>query len=1127
MSRVKLALLGALAFSTSAAADHYTRKATTSITVKQTERSKPRAVEEPPAAPSLRATDVLDVERDKAPIRAGMAQVLQQIIDNTPDAMVDDKADAYFRLAELFAKQHRFYRLSSVELSMKGDAKRSQAAAASARDYLVKAVRAYRALTDDPAFQRWPKLDVALFYYGYTLQGGNYMKEARAVYDKLLKSYPASKYVPAAHLAFADYYFEQGQLADAEARYKQVLKFPKSPSYWYAMYKLGWIQFQLGKFLDALDMFSQIAVATRADKDHAVLHRAAKKDFVRTYAEIGKADKAYVSFRRIDAAGAIDMLDTLADTYLAQGKSDKAIFTLHELMRLQPKSKRVCAWQYDVATATQSLTGATYADKVAEIERLVKLWGAVHAAKSLPAAAARECHDNAAAMSGELARAYHAEAARTRNADTLAYAERLYRVYLDAFPDAADYGETYYYYADLQWARAEAEPTPRLQPERWARAADTFSALLATGKLDPRRTKDVAYAAALGNMRALQLDPRATTLALDDDDADYTRIPAPVPLPPREQKVIAALEQYLRFVTDPNDDERIGMTFILANTWRRYHHYDRAIPIFQELLAHHRTHPTAEFTANLLLDCYNRLQQYDKLTALVDELLADATFMRAFPELAARVRDLEYMTLRKRAEALEREARATKNLGKLVACGQAYLDVYNHDPEATANDEVLYNAGVCFQDGRSITAAISAFGALRKFYPSSKLAARALARVGKAYGDIAYYADSAATLEEYAKKYGGEQDAYDAMSDAVFYEKGLGNDAKAIANTRYFIKTFGAKRPQEAANASFSLTSVFEKQGDTDALAKHLRGYLRTFGAKGGADRLVIAHAKLGLALWTQSCPVELVDGACVRISRERAIKLGARRRGALAQQTQCGDASKIKLTVVARDERKVREAMHELAEAARAFEAVQGKTGGDQAGARYYYGQAKLAAADRDYEAYLGVAFPANLDFDPRSPAIAKQSLARFEAWVAKKQQLGAAASAQYERVLAIKDAASSITAAARLGQVSQNFSDALFTAEIPKDLRTGPFAEDKTEAFCSRLEDLARPLEERSLTAFGVCLAKSTELGWFSDWSKLCERELGQIKPEEFPTAAELRAQPDNVAALITVEPPVRTLD
>jgi hypothetical protein len=68
--------------------------------------------------------------------------------------------------------------------------------------------------------------------------------------------------------------------------------------------------------------------------------------------------------------------------------------------------------------------------------------------------------------------------------------------------------------------------------------------------------------------------------------------------------------------------------------------------------------------------------------------------------------------------------------------------------------------------------------------------------------------------------------------------------------------------------------------------------------------------------------------------------------------------------------------------------------------------------------------------------------------------------------------------------------------------------------------------PLEDRSLEAFRVCLDKSTQLGWFSDWSKLCERELGQIRPDEFPTATELRGTP-RVAAVIAVEGPVYRLD
>ncbi|MGE3457717.1 MAG: hypothetical protein AB7O24_21575, partial [Kofleriaceae bacterium] len=207
-----------------------------------------------------------------------------------------------------------------------------------------------------------------------------------------------------------------------------------------------------------------------------------------------------------------------------------------------------------------------------------------------------------------------------------------------------------------------------------------------------------------------------------------------------------------------------------------------------------------------------------------------------------------------------------------------------------------------------------------------------------------------------------------------------------------------------------------------------------------------------------------------------------------------------------------------------------QGKVGGDEGGARYYYGLAKLAAADDDFEDYLDMKFPENLNFDPdpKKKAIRDKSMKRFEEWISKKAKVGGTATGKYEKVIFdIKDAATSIVAAARIGQISQNFSDALFTAQIPQDVRTGEFADEKVEAYCDALTTKAEPLEAKSLEAYGACLTQSTKLGWFSEWSKLCERELGQIKPEDFPSASELHAVPDLVAPIIAVEPPASKLE
>lgn len=1149
----KLLVVSVLLASGSGWADtKFRRQQNVKIDVKLSDKVKP--IQPKPASkggfrPELTADTVLSIESQVSGIRAEQEQGLAELISQTPDTEVEEKAQYYFQLGELYAKQQRLYRLKAAEAAIAVDRaktpqqkQRAQAAANKAADitkqYLLKAVKTYKALTDNEAFRNYPKMDMALFYYGYTLQGGNYFKEARSVFDTLLKNYPNSKYVPEAHLAFAEYYFQAGQLDDAEARYRMVLKFPKASPYWYASYMMGWIHLNRKRFKEALDTFFKVANATKNNKKQAVLNRAAKKDFVRAYSEVGTVDQAFNAFRRVDQGYAFDMLQLLADLYLEQGKSDKAIYTYRDLMKRAPKNKNVCLWQYNVAHASLSVPGATNADKVTEIENLVRLYGALRPTKVLPAVEAQECHDNAAAMSGELARAYHSESAKTRNPETLAYADKLYRVYLDVFPDAADYAQTEYFYAELLWTRAEMEKNARLQTELWENAAVAFTDVVKTRKVEPKLIKESAYASVLAWKNALNVDPRVKQQVADEDPQQADKEVAKQEIPAREKKMLAAFDIYINYIKDPKDDELVGMKFMKANIYRRYGHYEEAIPIFQDIIDHHRQHETAEYSANLLLDTYNRQKRYDDLVALADKLENDKKFLEGKEDLQARLLQIKSKSLRDKAEAMRTKAKDSKDYAQYVACGLAYQEIYNRNPEDPSNDEVLYNAGVCFEEGKSIGAAIGMYNTLQKYYPKSKTTARAVARLGKAYGDIAYYDRAADKLEEYATKYAGEKDAHDALNDAVLYRKGLGDDDKAIKNTKDYIRLFGRANPQNAADASFSLTSIYEKRGDKDAIVKHLREYIRAFGERGGADKLVVANAKIGQVLFEQSCPVKQTDGTCVKITRERATasrqtKVRRGKQAGYVAPLQCGAESKIKLTVIPRDKRKLRDAMAAFKAAERHFERKGGKTGGDEAAAKHYYAIAKFAAADVEFEKFLDIKFPANLNFGDGSPgqkALKDRAQKRFNEWLEGKTKASVGVANRYAKVLEIKDAANSIAAAARIGQVSQDFSDQLFTAEIPKDVRSSQIidgydlAQDKVDAYCDALNTAAEPLAARSLEAFGICLAKSTELGWFSDWSKLCERELGQIRPEEFPTASEIRGNSDKVAPVIAVEPPAK---
>ncbi len=627
MARFSVVGLGLLTVCASASAYPHTPRLPAPTPVSVRVRPPVPTADQHPGKPALDADAVLSIDDLLKTPRTEQEQIIVQLIANTPDSEAEEKADYYFRLGALYAQLARYWREKG------GDAK--------AKDYLLKTVKTYKALVDNDAFRTYPKLDIALFYYGYTLQGGKYLKEARAVYDKLLKNFPNSKYVPEAHLAFGEYYFETNQLADAEARYAMVLKFPKSSAYWYAMYKMGWIHLGLQRYQEALETFFQIVQATKADAKADKLNQAAKHDFVRAYAAIGKADKAGAAFKRVDVKDAFAMLTTLADLYVATGMLDKAAFVYGQLMIEQPESPKVCAWQAAIARA--SLTRAD-ADKLREIASLVTLFGALAAAGTLPGPELQTCHDDAAALSGELARVVHLEANATKSPTTMATAEQLYAIYLAGFPEASDRAAMQYFHAETLWSVAEAEQTPRVRLERWETAADAFAAIAAT---DVPTRRDAALASVVAWKSALDLDPDLVKLAGPIDVIAATRTPAakPIAIPAREGKLLTAFEAGISFIADADEVARTDV--VGAIVLRRFHQLDTAIPLLADVVEQHGTSDSAELAGNLLLEALVSLKRYDAARELADRLHDRPGFVDGKASLA---RNVDYI----RTHALRR-----------------------------------------------------------------------------------------------------------------------------------------------------------------------------------------------------------------------------------------------------------------------------------------------------------------------------------------------------------------------------------------------------------------------------------------------------------------------------------------
>ena len=78
----------------------------------------------------------------------------------------------------------------------------------------------------------------------------------------------------------------------------------------------------------------------------------------------------------------------------------------------------------------------------------------------------------------------------------------------------------------------------------------------------------------------------------------------------------------------------------------------------------------------------------------------------------------------------------------------------------------------------------------------------------------------------------------------------------------------------------------------------------------------------------------------------------------------------------------------------------------------------------------------------------------------------------------------------------------------------------QDAVDAYCDELTNVADPLEKQSIDAYSFCLDNSNKLNWYNEWTQLCESELAQIRPQDFPAAGEIRTQPAYVPMTIDTQ-------
>jgi tetratricopeptide (TPR) repeat protein len=1126
-------------------------KQETQVQATQTKLTKPEA----PPPPKKETGPVLTVDQFVQGRQGKIQQItdaqiskMKRLIQVTPD---DDpqKPDFFFRLGELFAEKQRFYfqqargldqKIFDAQASDKGRLQQQQQGfEKDEQRWLLEAVKSYIQSTK---YKKYERMDEVLFKLAFLLTSVKKEDQAREFFLRLIKDYPNSKYIPDAYLSFAEYYFDKGEMENALKFYEKVEQFPKASVYPYAVYKKGWCYVNMGDHKTALETFvGVVRMATEGKANINVaqkqsLIKEAKKDIVKAYAHVGGPDKAWEFFQRTGGDYAPKMMEALAELYWEQGKFVDSSRVYRKIIAQNMDSPRICEWQGKVVRNT--LSSGNKRDQVQEIERMGAVYDKVVEMK-LKKDQMEECRNAFHDTSKELALIWHKEAQKTKNADTYQLVQYVYREFLKHFPDDKDSYDMNFYFGELLWTL-----------ERWKDAAEQYTKVV---EMNPKGkyAKDAAYAAVLGWKNALQVDDEGlgpdAKKAHEQKQAEDTKgkKPEPKPIPEYQGKMIAAFDTYIKYV--PDAPELPVIRYRKARIYYEYNHFEEAAKLFQDVVEKHPNHELAIYSANLLLDSLNALGKTKEVVAWVDKFLEMPNLMKD-PEFGKQMISLK-------SDTYDLEGREYEKQRNYRECGRSLLAAADSLPDHPKHAERLWNAGQCFQNAHLVGQALKARQQLIKDHPQDPLALKALFRVAAGYHQLAYYSKAAENYEEFANKFPGEAKSTEALGNATTFRIGLGESAKAIADMDSFVKYYGSRKPQDAAGVYFQMGEVYERDKKYDELAQHLDSYLKKWGAHGGPDRQIQAHFRLGEMAWKASCSHPSEDGACLEVKRVAATgrqkvladlnkKLGKKKR-IKEVKTQCGPPTKSKIVLFERNKAAAAKAQDHFATVLKLWkggDAARQITGKDvdarAAAASYAVAGAAFHIAEKQYEDFLKIRFPEGLDFQTpsqydsaRKQAVTKkkmdESVKKFTAYLDEKSKQLEKARTMYLDVFKMKQAQWTIASAARVGLIYQDFAGQLYTAEIPKDLKdVDQWGNQPKQIYCDQLEDKAEPIEGKAVDGFEKCLQAATDQSWYNEWSRLCERELNQMKPSEYPLSSEVKPEAGYVSTAMSATPVISEL-
>lgn len=1009
------------------------------------------------------------------------------------------KPDLLFQLSEYYWEKSKFL-FRSEEAHYDSDFKsyekaRDRGASTPAPTQSHVQSERYRALTMQiyekllKGYKAYERRDEVIFAMAFNLYEIGQNSEAIKRYDELIRRYPKSKFVPDAYIQLGNHYFDHNDLPRATVNYEKALATRIPKIYSYALYKLAWCDYNIGAFDKARKKLEEVVdFADNHGKGMVDLRNEALSDLVVVFVRLDRPDEAITYFKR-KAQGTRQhrLIAKMANELGDAGHHDNAIRVFRYLLADNPDSPDAPDWQKSVVRAYDGLRQRSQVKQ--EVKRLAELYrpgSAWWKANAGNPGVLRNGFDVSEEAMRNIVTEYHQEAQKTRQVETYRLARDIYREYLDSYASSADeklvsdYAfNMSFYYAEILWTL-----------EDWSAAARAYDTVVAF-KLPARDTarevanqsyrKTAAYDAILAYDRLVKIDAGklSNSLLRDGQKVDENRgkgkvdegtklvrkdasVTVEQPLTANEERLILACDRYTQQFSSPKDetDIRYQAALILYNK----SHFVGAAKRFEEIILKWPEEKRSQEAADLTMAVLESQRAWPQLNAVAQKFAANKRLTRPGTEFAARVANVvEGSRYRYVDEVVYKQDK------KPLEAAEAFLKFADDFPHTEHGDQALTLAMIIYSEQNQLDRGIAAGERALKEYPHSLLNLKVRYTLARLYERTADFRKSAQMYEFFIA-------AFDAANGSHSDSRGKTSRTHAAAQKPRTSQA-GAhqeeaqKLVQEASawvpDAQFNAALWWEGLNRTEHAVAAYKLYLGRFGDRPDSPEVAFNIGRLYEKEGQHKEAAHAFESFGHEYARDARVS-GARRYLAVYHQ--------LRAELQLHNSREAEKLQDELT---RGHARLSPKDRED-ADVLNAYGHARFLDREALWKSYLAIRF--NRVATLRADLMAKQK---------KLKEVEKA----YLEVLSTGAGEYGIAALTRIGGAYADLAQNIRTSPDPKGLN-----EDQRQLYRGELENLAMPLEDKSVEALEKGLGKAYELNIYNRWTLEAQEQVNRFRPGQY---------------------------